>query len=64
MPYQKQIEQERIDAILSDAAVHMYAGMINDREALEYAIETGLVRRSYTGVGGFMGLATIELVKE
>lgn len=58
-----EISDERIEAILHDARVRMYAGMIDDREALEAAIERGLVRRVYVGAGGFMGLAQLELVK-
>ncbi len=58
-----EISEERIEAILSDARAGMFAGMIDDRDALELAVQRGLVERSYEGAGGLMGMAKLRLSK-
>lgn len=40
----------------------MYVGLLNDRELelFEKAVEQGVARRSYEGVGAFLGLARVR----
>lgn len=57
------VSQERLDAVLHDARVGMFAAMVDDRDALGEAIERGLVERSYEGAAGLMGLATLRLTQ-
>jgi hypothetical protein len=40
----------------------LFAGMCEPRE-YEYLIKAGLLRKSYEGAGGFMGLAKLRLIE-
>lgn len=41
----------------------LHVGFLNEHEleAFDYLCEKGAARRVYTGVGGFMGLAKVDL---
>lgn len=58
------MDAQRLEAVLRDAREGMYAGMVDDREALGFAIEHGLVERFYESTAGFLGLAKIRLVEQ
>lgn len=53
--------EARVQEVLADAACRMFAGQVADTEALNLAVSLGWVRFTYEGVGGFLGLAKLQL---
>lgn len=56
-------ESERLAAVMDHARLGLFTGALDDQEAIERALELGLVEQRWQGVAGFIGLSNLFLTE-
>lgn len=56
-------EAERLEDVIHCTEMKLFAGMVTDVEALNLALERGLVEYTYEGPAGFLGLAKLRVLQ-